>query len=297
MAELDAILQPEEYRHVEAPEWVFLPNLRLLLGWGPGLWETLGDRMSAVRSMFVILNKRRPGLEEMEGFFRWLVRYDADRPPMPFYARFLDDGTCGTLRANDICRHFAGPDSHKLHDPACGHPIEANENYRVTHHVSEDQILSLVVEKRTKSLKPEFQAKMGEFGLAHARGTGRRAERKPADQKRVRRQRDGSEQAFAEYLDGLKAEYRAVHVLELLGEPASRPHRFLIRMAELERGRLEAVARGKNDNDGVPYRPYEADELLLETCHSIASAEATDLAFDYAWKPVLRFDWTGLAAL
>lgn len=297
MAELDTILQPAEYRREDAPEWVFVPSLRLLLGWGEGLWETLGDRMTAVRTLCLVWNPGGAALEELRAFFRWIDRYDADRPPMPFYARILDDASCQALHANDVCKAFVGPSAHALNDRACGHPIEANEEYRVTHEVSEDRLLQLFVEKRTKSLKAEFRAKMEGFGLEPVRGTGRRSERKPADEKRVRRLRNESEQAFAKHLDGLKQGYHAKRLLQLLEAPAARPPRFLVRMAELERSRLEAVARGKHDNDGMPYRAYRADELVAATCHSIASSEATEIAFDYEWRRLLRFDRRGLTAL
>lgn len=302
MADLDVILQPEEYRTSDQKQvsaWAFFPNLRLLFGWGDGLWETLGDRMSAVRTAFVIVKPSRPIQRELEAFFGWLDSYDERRPPMPFYARALQDSghDCLRLHANDICTTFAGPPRHALHGQDSHHPLEANANYRVAHAVSDDRRICLTVEQRFKTLKPEFTAKMDELGLAHEHGTGKRAQPKPADQKRERRQRDGNEQAFVRYVEDRKEGYRVTRVLDLLGDPASRPARFIVQMAELERSRSEAIARGKRDNGGTPYRPYTEDELLLATCHSVVAAEATDLAFDYAWRPVRAFDARGLVHL
>lgn len=298
MAELDPIIQPEEFRADGGPpDWVFFHGLRLLLGWGDGLWETLGDGLSRIRTVFVIHHAAQMALQkELESLFEWIDGYDADRPPMPFYARVLHDKghACTCAYANDVCKAYAGPPSHALHGPEAYHPIEANENYRVAHGVSEDHLPYLRVEKRAKTLKPEFQDTMAEFGLAHARGVGRRSDPKPAGEKRVRRQRKQAEQAFAAHVEGLKKAYREERYLQLLADPASRPPRFLVAMAEQARLRLEDVARGKNGQDGLPYAPHTGDELLARTAHAIASAEATDLAFDYAWTPVVRFDRRGL---
>lgn len=298
MAELDAILQPVEFRSdAGAAAWVFFPRLRLLLGWGDGLGETLGDQMTAIRTAFCLAQFASPPVVEISEFISWLQDYDRNRPPMPFYARVLDASSCRHLYANDLCTAFAGPPDHAHHGYGSHHPLEANANFRVSHGAHDDGRLWLAIEKRFKTLKPKFVAKMAELDLPHEHGTGKRSQAKPANEKRTRRQRNPNEQAFAAYLEDLKKDHVVMRVPELLLDAASRPPRFLVQMAELERARMEAVARGKNDNNEVPYQPFTEEELLLATCHAIASAEATDLAFAYAWSPVCQFDDRGLTML
>ncbi len=297
MAELDVVLQPEHFRFEGAPRWAFFPRLRLLLGWGDGLQETLGDQMTAIRTVFCLAQHAPPPVTAIGNFITWLEAYDAERPPMPFYARVLDVSMCRHLYTNDLCTSFEGPVEHAHQGYGSNHPIEANANYRVAHGVHDDGRLWLSIEKRFKTLKPEFEAKMIELGLPHEHGTGKRSQPKPANEKRTRRQRNPNEQAFAAYLTEIKNNHVALRVPELLLDAKSRPPRFLVQMAELERSRMEAVACGKNDNNGVPHRDYTEEELLHATCHSIASAEATDLAFAYAWSPVCQFDDRGFTML
>ncbi|WKZ28687.1 MAG: hypothetical protein QY323_04075 [Patescibacteria group bacterium] len=298
MAELDAILQPEEFRPDGAvAAWAFFPRLRLLLGWGDGLWEALGDQMTAIRTLFCFACHAPPPVLEIGSFIAWLEAYDAERPPMPFYARMLGAASCQYLYANDICTSFAGPADHAHQGYGSNHPIEANANFRVAHGAHDDGRLWLSIEKRFKTLKPEFVAKMAELDLPHEHGTGKRSQAKPANEKRTRRQRNPDEQAFALHLTELKKNHVVLRVPELLLDASTRPPRFLVQMAELERVRMEAVARGKNDNNGLPYQPYSDEELLLATCHAVASAEATDLTFVYAWSPVCQFDDRGLTML
>ncbi len=170
-------------------------------------------------------------------------------------------------------------------------------DYRVGCAINGDNHASITVEKRTKTLKPAHAAKMAEFGLVHEHGTGKRSKPKPPDQKREHRQRDPNEQAFKAYLDKLKETYHAARLHELLADRSTRPPCFLIQMARLTRERLEAIVRGKNDKNGRPHQPHDETELLYDTCHAVASIEATDLAFDYRWTPIFRFDKTGLTAL
>lgn len=297
MAELDAILQPEEFRAADQiPRWAFFRNLRLLLGWGDGLWETLGDGMSAVRTVFVRgLPTHAPVPVGMNGFTAWREDFDADRPPMPFYARSVTDVNCMRIAANQLCEAYGG---HPVcPETPCHHPVEANMDYRVAREAGTGGSASIVIEKRAKTLKPEHRAAMAKIGLIPVRGTGKRTSAKPADEKRERGERTPFEQGFADHMSRLKEAYRAERIPELLVDPAKRPSNFLVEMARQERLRLQLVAQKINDASKQPYRPYSQEELLLATVQGIADIEATALAHDYVWTPAARFDASGLTML
>lgn len=282
MADLEAIIQPEEYRtsdRKQAPEWVFFPNLRLLFGWGDGLWETLGDRMYAVRTFFLIkqglapeIAPTPPGVQE---FFDWLDVEDAGRLPMPFYARVLGAFDCALMRTNLICSYYAGQLTDAIHGAgAQHHPLEADEHYRVAHGVSEDRYVYLAIERRTKKLKPELEALRRGLGLDEA---GRKA--------------------FADHVAQMKLACREHRIVELLTDPHARPPSFLVEAALQVRIRDNEVQRGKLDAAGVKQRPYTTEELIDRTANAIADTEATALVSDYAWHPVRTFDARGLTLL
>ncbi len=303
MADLDTIFQPQEFRPTDtAPSWVFFPNLRLLFGWGDGLWETLGERMGAVRTLFIIVDPLRPTpLGQVRGFCEWLQDYDASRPPMPFYARLIRDRygghLCSRLVSCELCETYAGQPTHPLQGSDEHHPIEANEQYCVGHARTRDGCDSLMIKKRSKKLKPTFIKKMEELGLEHAHGTGKRSLPKPPDEKRVRVLRSAAAHAFAEYLETHKEAYRTTRIQQLMRDHASRPPNFNVEMALQVRIRHQEVSRGKNGMDGAPLRNFTPLQLVMRTASAIADAEATASTFDYTWAPVLRFDRNGLASL
>lgn len=297
MADLDVIIQPESFRlNPQWPAWAFFPNLRLLLGWGEGLWEVLGDRMAAVRTVFVRGQRPQtpvpPGMNE---FVAWREDYDSVRPPMPFYARSVTDVNCMRIASNEVCFHYGGPSI--CPDAGCHHPLEANQAYRIARLVGADGVVSIVIERRSKTLSPVYQAKMEEFGLVHEHGVGKRTSPKLADERRIRRQRNSNEQAFAQHMSLMKNTYRERRLDELLLDAASRPPDFLVEMARQARYRLELMAQGFKNEMGLPHAMYTKDELLFATAIAIADTEATALAHDYAWTPVLGFDASGLCTL
>ncbi len=299
MGDLDVIIEPTQHPSPmqRPPAWAFFPRLRLLLGWGYELCEALGAQMSAVRTVFVYGRRRQdPMPRDMPEFLMWREAYDRERPPMPFYARSVTrGGPCISMAVNHICTKYSGP--YICPPGPCYHPVEASMDYRVGCAINGDNHASITVEKRAKTLKPAHAAKMAELGLPHKYGTGNRSKPQPADQPSEPSERNRNERAFQSYLDRLKQAYHDTRLQELLTDPTARPPYFLVQMAKMTRERLEAVAQGKNDMHRKRHRPYEETELLFDTCHAVASIEATGLAFDYQWKPVFRFDETGLTPL
>ena len=297
MAELDTILQPETFRfNPQAPAWAFFPNLRLLLGWGEGLWETLDERLSAARTVIMYGEHPQATMPAgMDEFIKWREDYDASRPPMPFYARGMTAVGCVRIAANVVCQAYGGPADCPL--SGCHHPLEANQEYRVARLVGVDGAVTITIEKRIKSLNLEHRTKMAELGLAHERGTGKRALRKQLGEKRARRRRNPNEQAFAEQMSKMKEAYRARRIDELHTDLSSWPPEFLVEMARQERYRLELVAQRFNNEEGEPHRAFTAEELLLATAKAVADTEATALAHDFTWKPVVSFGAAGLHAL
>lgn len=257
----DPILQPEGFRaESDVPEWVHFPLLHLLLGWGPGVWETIGDGIAGLRHVFLPVHAaaRRPPIAAV---IDWRDRYymfsklREQAPPL------VIEGVGGRNVLFDL-----GDGGLKTADAPCAdgaaHVIVPDGEYLVLHeHGEAGSVITLA--RRTKALKAEYRAKLAALGSA-----------------------EDAARTFAAHVAKTKATYVERRTKELLKDAARRPPDFGERMAAHVRSRMGEIERRKRDGLGRPKRPYPPDELLRRTCGEIARTEATDLMFDYGTKVV-----------
>jgi hypothetical protein len=172
MAELDVTIQPYAYRTAsKPPAWAFFHHLRLLLGWGEGLWETLGDRMNRVRAAFVIFEPSRTvSPTELGGYIERVETYRVDKPRSPFCVHVLRQGeiACSRLHTNDLDRSGDDPATHALHGPEAHHALKGDARFRVAHSVEDDQIV-LTIERHYRVLNPGWTPvlRFDRYGLLH----------------------------------------------------------------------------------------------------------------------------------
>lgn len=269
------ILQPEQYRPVvesalwgqqKNPRWIFYPDLHLLLGWGDGIWETLGEKLSGVKYCFN-LSADLETVVAIESFRAWHTDYHknaANRPTLSIYY-------------NNHCRH-------KCDD----HVLDFESMYRVQHLVlmrmEFDPIPCCSLEVRTKVLKPEHRLVMEKFGLVYEPGTGRI--RLGGGE---RRDRNELEQRWATYVSRIKAEYVEKRATALLADPSCRPPQFALARQKMIRSRAGEIERGKKNGQGLPHIEYTKEELDRGAAHGIARKEATDSMCDFSWKHVCYY--------
>ena len=290
MNALSMFLQPHDYRRgLGGPEWVFFPHLGLLLGWGSGLREVLGQGLFGLRNIYVLSHEDRYLLE----FGRFIAHFDLHhkelcKQHLPYFVEYI--GFHGIA----LCPHGANYDWKLAHtsQPSLSHILEADKDYRVTHS-SPGNIPSLVLERRRKVLKPEFRQKMIELGLSHEHGVGKRE--KDLDGKRS--QRTPEEQQFTVFLDTVKKEYVGQRTAELLISHEKRPAHFDVIRDQAFRRRQGEVQRHKLDGDGVPYRIFSPRELEQRTCEVVAKSEAADSVFEHHWHPLYLLHADGISAV
>ncbi len=272
---LASIQQPIKFRDRElVPKWVHFPRLRLLLGWGPGLRETLGSSVSGLRDVIIPENAGiiRPPL-------KWLMtKYDEH---YLFNTRLCEiapqlsiigvGAQCHSYRLDDT-----GLVKVDLNIPKNGHfSIVSDPEYAVRY-ANDEQGVVLTVLRRTRHLKKKYQVQMKQLGLAYASGTGKWSKNPDS-------QRTPNEQRFAEFLSAVKREYIEKRVRDLEKEPRLRPPDFDGRCKARVRSRLGEIQRGKRDADGKNKHPYTEEALIRGTCIEIARREATDATYDFAW--------------
>jgi hypothetical protein len=279
MPELDAILQPDTLRTGRTPAWAFFPKLRLLLGWGIGVRETLGDERFDARTMF-LLRERNVNLGPDEQLFvNEMAAHDATRPVRPFYLRSLAVNSCRIAAANALTVDFAGP---KLcTESPCFHALEANDDLRLACSCGPTDVRGIEIERRIQSMKPEHASQLPRFGISEDDVSAfmNRPDGAPQDPR---------ETAFFTYLKGATQSFHERRLRELVVDVAARPASFPIRLAELALRRNAGCAADGSLPD------YDMASLTADTCLEIASREATEQVFDATWVPVLRFDADGL---
>ncbi len=265
----DHVLQPEGFRaEDDVPEWVHFPRLHLLLGWGPGIWETIDAGIAGLRHVFLPADpdRHRPPIASVIDWRDRYYMYSKLREQAPALViegvgprnvRY-DLGDGGVTASGSPCARGAM------------HPVVPDGEYAVRH-AFEDGDAILTLARKTRVLKAEHRAKLESLG--------RTPDAAPA---------------FAAYASRIKAAYAERRVKELLKEPAKRPADFAERMAARARSRMGEMERRKRDGRGRPKLPYPQDELARCTCVEIARLEATDLMFDCGFKDVCVLSSAGV---
>lgn len=280
------LLQPESFRTDEdVPQWVHFPRLHLLLGWGPGLWETLDTAVFGLRHAFVPhpQNGRHPPIAGVmicrADYYQFATEIREHAPPLDIEGVGADCVRYGFDRDG---RPEPRPARCKHGKP---HVIVPDGEYRVRHAFDEGGA-TFTLERRTKALKQEYRDKLASLGLEYAPGVGKR-EMKP------NRLRNAKEQSFATFVAKRKTEYVECRTKQMLGDPKVRPADFEERKSAHVRSRQGAIERGKCDSRGRPHRPYPEDDLLRYTCGEIARLEATELMFDFGKEDLCTLDANG----
>lgn len=280
------LLQPDAYRSVrDAPQWVHFPRLHLLLGWGPGLWETLDMALAGLRHVFLPFPT------------------DAKHPPVAGLMITRDDyyqlSTKIREHAPSLVVEGVGPDCVRYGFDRDGRPeprlapckhgkphvIVPDGEYRVRHAFDEGGA-TFTLERRTKALKKEYRDKLASLGLAYASGVGKRDTKSDG-------LRTPAEQAFAAHVAKSKTEYVECRAMQMFADPKVRPADFDERKAAHVRSRMGEMDRGKRDKQGVPKRPRTEDDLVRYTCGEIARLEATQLMFDFGKEDLCTLDTNG----
>jgi hypothetical protein len=273
------VSQPDKFRHDgDVPDWIWFPNLRLILGWGHGLWETLANRLMGVRHVFFLLGDGPRTGPAIEGLMDCRQRHFDFSPLQGIEPPLLVEATGRPVtvryRMGDIGRAEPAP----VHCPGGLHVIVPDGEYAVRHGVAdEDPALALC--RRERTLKPQFQTKLAELGLRYESGVGKRDVRPDG-------QRTPPEQAFAEWVARYKHAFIARRTAELMKDEAARPADFAAMRAAHVRARTGAIQRRKRDGKGVPHRPYKEEDLLRRTCGEVARREATAMMFDARWHEI-----------
>lgn len=282
------VLQPDAYRVDDVPAWVHFPKLHLLLGWGPGLWETLGGRLAGLRQVFAPITDDRAG-PPIAGVMDWRYNYHQFSALREHAPALTVEGVGTTC----VRFEFGRDGGIEARPHRCGHDaphaIVPDGEYAVSHACGDAGVV-LTLERRTKSLKPAFREKLAALGLTYAPGTGKRDARPDG-------LRTPAEQAFVEQVSRMKSAYVAKRKKELIREPGRRPVDFDERVAAQVRRRLGETQRNKRDSRGLPKRPWKQDDLIAHVCGEIAHLEATDLLFDYGSKDVAMLSAQGFALL
>ncbi|HSD12153.1 MAG TPA: hypothetical protein VLC10_01215 [Patescibacteria group bacterium] len=280
----ELLLQPEDYRDDPyVPMWAHFPRLHLLFGWGPGIWEAVGDGIAGLRHVFLPAaeGKAPPPIASV---IDWRDRYYMFSKLRELAPSLEIEGVgahCVRYRLDDIgIQAVNAPCAHGR-----PHVIVPDGEYRVRHECGDAGVV-LTLERRTKSLKAEHRATLESLGLAYGPGTGKRDERPDG-------LRSPAEQAFAAHAAKTKAAYVERRVKELLKDPGKRPADFAERAAARMRSRMGEMERRKCDSGGRPKRPYPEDELTRRTCVEIARIEATDMMFDLGREDVCALSADG----
>lgn len=267
------LLQPSDFRAVtDVPMWAHFPRLHLLLGWGPGIWETIGAGLAGLRHVFLPVGDGRQN-PPVASVMDWRDNYYQ-------FSHIRDHAPSLSVEGvgRECVRFVFGKDGSVETAPVpCPdrkpHVIAPDGEYRVRH-VFEEAGPTFTLERRTRSLKPEYRQKLESLGLSYAPGVGKR-DAKPDGQ------RNAAEQAFVEQVSRMKASFIEKRTKELFKDPAKRPSDFADRRAAHARRRMGEIERRKRDGSGKPKRPYAPEDLDRYTCGEIARIEARDLMFDH----------------
>lgn len=280
------LLQPESFRSDrDVPEWVHFPRLHLLLGWGPGLWESLDMALAGLRHVFLRFptDVKHPPVAGLmirrDDYYQYSTRIREHAPPL------VVEGV-----GRECVRYAFGRDGWPEARPIPGpngkaRVIVPDGEYRVRHAFTETGA-SFTIERRTKALKKEYRDKLASLGLAYASGVGKR-DTKPDGL------RTPAEQSFAEFVAKKKADYVECRTRQMISDHKVRPADFEERKAAHVRSRMGEIERGKRDRRGMPKKPRPEDELIRHTCGEIARLEATNLLFDYGNEDICTLDTTG----
>jgi hypothetical protein len=272
-------LQPVEFRgNPEVPQWVHFPRLHLLLGWGPGLRETLRGSVCGLRHVFLI--KPADALHTRPSVNKVIIDYQK------YYGRKnLFNGHEPTLNIEGVgeTSDFYRLDFSGLYlvKTTCTHgmrhDIVPEADYVVRHECTLSFGPSIILERRTRTLNAEYREKMEELGLTHEHGTGKYNARPDG-------MRTPEEQLFAKWVSEKKILFINRRTDELYKDGrgrSKRPADFDDRRSAVARSRLGEINRGKRDATGAPKRPLAPEELTLLTCKKIACGEAANMMFDF----------------
>jgi len=275
------LLQPTEFRaETDVPLWAHFPRLHLLLGWGPGIWETLGTRVAGLRHVFLQLSNE-PERPPVASVMDWRDNFHQFSKLRDLAPPLVVEGV-----GAECVRFDFGRDGRVERQPhRCPskrpHVIVPDGEYRVRH-TFDGTGTRFTLELRTKSLKPELRAKREALGLRP--DTARRASHV-------------AERTFAEHVKKLRGPFVDRRTREMLKDPAKRPADFSERRAMLLRWRMGEIETRKRDASGKLRRPFPEDELLQRTCAGIAHLEARDLIFDFAVRDLCELSPAGFKSL
>ncbi len=280
------LLQPESFRaSIDVPQWAHFPRLHLLLGWGPGIWETLDTAVFGLRHAFVPhpLNHKHPPIAGVmicrADYYQLSTSIREHAPSLVVEGVGAD---CVLYGFDDVGRPAPRPAPCKH---GTSHVIVPDGEYRVRHAFDKDGT-TFTLERRTKALKKEYRDKLASLGLAYASGVGKR-DAKPDGL------RTPAEQQFAEFVAKKKDEYVRIRAEQMFADKKVRPADFDERKAAHVRSRMGEIGRGKRDKNGVPKRPRTEDDLVRYTCGEIARLEATQLMFDFGKEDLCVLDANG----
>lgn len=278
--ELQHTLQPDQFRTRDIADWAHFPYLHLLLGFGPGVMETLGEKICGLRNVFVhVVPNAMPSklvIEYVENCWeQWpvpgftpslMIEYASPKN----FARFTENGD----EASAFYARNCGP-----HDLCV-------DGWRVAHQgFGVDCVFMLQQQK--KNLRPELIEEMKNRGLDYARGTGKRADRPD-------RQRTPDEQEFAKFVSVWKQEYIIRRLDILLRLPSSRPPdwgELVRRHAREDFGKTtqSEVRAARTKHDGRVRKKRTRDQLIESACRAVAHREASAAVFDSTWETVFAF--------
>ncbi|HTM68573.1 MAG TPA: hypothetical protein VL426_04695 [Candidatus Binatia bacterium] len=274
------LLQPTEFRaDPNVPMWVHFPRLHLLLGWGPGIWETIGTRVAGLRHVFLPRDgepERPPVASVMDwrdNFHQFSKLRDL-APPL-----VIEGVGAECVRFAFAKDGWVRPEPHRCPSKR-PHVIVPDGEYRVRHAFEGSTVFTL--ELRCRRLKPELRAKRESLGLdGPVEGrAGKQAER-----------------AFAEHIRRLTGPVVERRARELCKDETMRPSDFAELRAAAIRRRMGEIERRGRDAKGRSKRPYAEEDLLRLVCDAIARQEARDLVFEYEARPVCELSPAGFRTI
>lgn len=167
MTQFALISQPIEFRtHPDIAEWVYVPSLHVLFGIGLGLRETLSlNALLCVRNMFLLgsnLDAFSPAPETL--YMASRDHYQHNTPIREHAPPFIVNATDGTTLfrlTEDKMGDLSLSPAAKMKPRA----LSANPHYVVGATKRDDGAPQFTLYRRTGTLKPQYQAKVGEPGF------------------------------------------------------------------------------------------------------------------------------------
>jgi hypothetical protein len=312
----------DSLKMVVGPSWLFLPDLRLLIGDGYGVVGCIKEASKRIDT-WVFFEKSVVSDVELYGklcddYIGRRVPIGLPSPTLITSDRPLSDRPQKTItEGNRGGRHLAprypcrSAVITKLVIDEISGVVElgrsikvpptltlrlselACDEYRVTCAIDhEDYNNQATLFRRKRSLKLEYRQKMEELGIPYEPGAGvGRRPKKPVGGKRPLRPEN--EHAFTVWVSEKKDGYIKDRRRELIDDATTRPANFHDLMNSAKRSRDAEVARGKLDGNGIPHVPLTERELIERAAGMVARGEATSLMFDIRYEPALTYDVSG----